>query len=181
MACDSFERELVEYIDGELDPAEEMRLKAHMEKCRSCRAFFADVKRDNELFSSLSPFYPEKDFTTKVMHRIQNQRRRRETLAAAFFLLMYAASSVVQLPQNLTNLMSGIAEVLDFMEKLAVYLVGVFNAGITLVNIGGEILFEFEEFTLLLLKGIPILPMTVIGVVLFAHLYLLSRCITTRV
>ena len=180
MGCDGFEQRIVEYLDGEITSEEENTLKDHLQICDNCREFYKDIKIYFELFISLPLLSPERDFTNKVMNQIQSQRRLRDLLAAAFFLAIFSISSLVQFPKNLASLMNGTEEMVDFMGKLFWSFGSLLNTTIALVNLIGKIFYKSEKILILLAQSVPIIPAGIIGALIFAHIYLLSRWLIAK-
>lgn len=78
MACEAFEEDLSAWIDGELTPAEEARLAAHLQSCRSCTALLRDFQ-DTSLLVRQLPLPRSPAFATEATMDLLRAVRHRDS------------------------------------------------------------------------------------------------------
>ncbi|MGK7378693.1 zf-HC2 domain-containing protein [Planococcus sp. 1R117A] len=90
-----------DYLDGDLNPADEAVLKEHLESCIDCRKLYHELTKTIAFVQSASHIQPPPDFVQKTLQRLPKERQRvgiqrwfRQhpllTAAALFCLLMSA-------------------------------------------------------------------------------------------
>ncbi|MDN7246895.1 anti-sigma factor [Planococcus shenhongbingii] len=90
-----------DYLDGDLNPADEAVLKEHLESCIDCRKLYHELTKTIAFVQSASHIQASSDFVQKTMQRLPKERQRigiqrwiRQhpllTAAALFCLLMSA-------------------------------------------------------------------------------------------
>ena len=105
--------ELIDLLEGELDPAKAAEIEAHLTECRSCRSCLESLQRT---FSALArdtvpqppPGYWEY-FESRVRQRTKSQRRRLiltlapglTAVVVAFFLVWWVARTPQDLPSSM--------------------------------------------------------------------------------
>lgn len=65
-----------EYLDGDLNPADEAVLKAHMESCIECRKLYHEITKTIAFVQSASHIQAPNDFVAKTMQRLPKERPR---------------------------------------------------------------------------------------------------------
>lgn len=180
MACEDYERAVVEYIDGELPPRDVKGLKAHIERCQSCQEFYRDLKRMEESLEGQYLLYPGQDFTAKVMDKIRRYNRTREILTSMALFLVLSISHIALFPQKVVNFIFGTQDILAFIGNLATSLKEIYIAGGVLVQLIAHICSIAGALLLSLFNAMPWISIFFM-VVIFAHLYLLSRYLAPRV
>lgn len=100
-ACDAFRGLLSAHLDGALEPADRLRLEAHLEGCAACRRDLEDLRATVEGIRSLEPVEPPPWLEERILERIRSRPRplaaritalaRRPSLQAACVLLVCTA------------------------------------------------------------------------------------------
>lgn len=100
-ACVAFRGLLSAHLDGALEPADRLRLEAHLEGCSACRRDLEDLRATVEGIRSLEPVEPPPWLEERILERIRSRPRplaaritalaRRPSLQAACVLLVCTA------------------------------------------------------------------------------------------
>ncbi len=77
LKCDEIYHFLQAYLDGELGPAEERKLEAHVRLCPSCKKKLFSLQRLITSLESIDEVGPEGDFTKRLLDRLPDDARRR--------------------------------------------------------------------------------------------------------
>jgi len=75
MNCESVEKELVAYLDGELEPAAKERVDAHLAECRACRDKLESLAAALDKISGLDATGPSTGFAGQFWERFENEKR----------------------------------------------------------------------------------------------------------
>ena len=75
-----WEAEILHYLDGELGETDRLRVERHLQTCRRCRAFLADMRPIEQSigqhFRTMASENPlPEDFTQKVMSNLPGDRK----------------------------------------------------------------------------------------------------------
>jgi anti-sigma factor RsiW len=65
-----------DYLDGDLSPADEAVLKAHVESCIDCRKRYHELSKTIAFVQSASHIQAPADFVAKTMQRLPKERQR---------------------------------------------------------------------------------------------------------
>ena len=77
MDCRQVESHLSPYLDGELDPGEAGSLRAHLDRCRSCRGRWEALAATREAFQHLAPEGVSPGFTVRLQQQLSQEPRWR--------------------------------------------------------------------------------------------------------
>ncbi|MDQ0287171.1 hypothetical protein J2Z49_002290 [Desulfofundulus luciae] len=115
MRCQQIQELLSAYLDGEVEPSQQAKIKAHLEDCATCRYQWEDLVASVTLLRGLPGVSPPESFREQLLHKLEGRRiyapRRRFRLgwpkfiaAAAILVVVFSLTSVWAghiLPQNL--------------------------------------------------------------------------------
>lgn len=99
MECKNVSLFMHEYLDGDIEAADEQKLRKHLQECEECSEHFRELKRTIAFIQSTSHVSAPANFTEGVMNRLPVERKRAKarrwlqghpllTAAAVFFVLM---------------------------------------------------------------------------------------------
>ncbi|MCM3540780.1 anti-sigma factor [Priestia filamentosa] len=99
MECKNVSLFMHEYLDGDIEAADEQKLRKHLQECEECSEHFRELKRTIAFIQSTSHVSAPANFTEGVMKRLPVERKRAKarrwlqghpllTAAAVFFVLM---------------------------------------------------------------------------------------------
>ncbi|KAB2490069.1 anti-sigma factor family protein [Priestia endophytica] len=99
MECKNGSLFMHEYLDGDIEAADEQKLRKHLQECEECSEHFRELKRTIAFIQSTSHVSAPANFTEGVMKRLPVERKRAKarrwlqghpllTAAAVFFVLM---------------------------------------------------------------------------------------------
>ncbi|KYG33768.1 anti-sigma factor family protein [Priestia endophytica] len=99
MECKNVSLFMHEYLDGDIEAADEQKLRKHLQECEECSEHFRELKRTIAFIQSTSHGSAPANFTEGVMKRLPVERKRAKarrwlqghpllTAAAVFFVLM---------------------------------------------------------------------------------------------
>jgi anti-sigma factor RsiW len=99
MECKNVSLFMHEYLDGDIEAADEQKLRKHLQECEECSEHFRELKRTIAFIQSTSHVSAPTNFTEGVMKRLPVERKRAKarrwlqghpllTAAAVFFVLM---------------------------------------------------------------------------------------------
>src|SRR5690625_2471288 len=75
MTCKNRVQIMHDYLDGQLSRENERELSAHLETCQNCQKHFHELSRTITLVQSFPKIEAPKDFTTKVMQQLPEERK----------------------------------------------------------------------------------------------------------
>ncbi|WP_295753108.1 zf-HC2 domain-containing protein [uncultured Oscillibacter sp.] len=78
--CEEYAALLDSYVDGELEPAEMVRVRDHLETCPGCRTYVDDILVMRAGFPEAEDTVAPEGFAAGVMERIQKERIKEEKL-----------------------------------------------------------------------------------------------------
>jgi anti-sigma factor RsiW len=91
-----------DYLDEEISPENELKLREHLANCQECQSHFQEIKKALALVQSTSHIHAPVNFTANVMARLPKEKKqvgfqrwfRRHPMltAAALFLILMSAS-----------------------------------------------------------------------------------------
>jgi len=83
MRCEQVDRLLIDYLEGELGPAEAAAVREHLEKCTACAAELAAFESTRELLRNDAYVEPSPFYWTRFNARLRERMRRRGVWAGA--------------------------------------------------------------------------------------------------
>ncbi|WP_059171540.1 anti-sigma factor [Bacillus sp. FJAT-27445] len=91
-----------EFLDDDLDPEHEQKLKAHLGTCKACQSMFHEMKKTVALIRSTANVHAPENFTQSVMAKLPKEKKKVGVqrwmkhhpivTAAAVFLFLMAGS-----------------------------------------------------------------------------------------
>jgi anti-sigma factor RsiW len=91
-----------DYLDEEISPENELKLREHLSTCQECQVHFQEIKKALALVQSTSHIHAPVNFTANVMAKLPKEKKqvgfnrwfRRHPMltAAALFLILMSAS-----------------------------------------------------------------------------------------
>ncbi len=74
MDCETTQLDIEAWVDGELDPLGEQRLRRHVEQCAACRTRLASVQKLESLLRSVPPLVAPRTLDRRVMANYLSSR-----------------------------------------------------------------------------------------------------------
>ncbi|ANB57517.1 anti-sigma-W factor rsiW [Anoxybacillus sp. B7M1] len=65
-----------DYLDGDIAPDDEKRLREHLQHCSACSQHFNSLKKTVAFIQCASPLAPPADFTANVMAKLPKEKQR---------------------------------------------------------------------------------------------------------
>jgi anti-sigma factor RsiW len=65
-----------EYLDEEIDPANEMILREHLKGCKECETLFNEFRKTIAVVKGTSKMQAPPDFTAKVMASLPKEKKK---------------------------------------------------------------------------------------------------------
>ena len=103
MTCKRVKRLLSSRQDGELSPALDEEVGAHLERCQDCRTELAALKRLRLELDRWTEIEPPSDFPDRIMERLQPKPEKRLGLFPSFvysfaFLVVFLFGFLLSIP-----------------------------------------------------------------------------------
>ena len=76
MKCDSVQKKLSAYQDGELKPQEQNEVSSHLLNCRSCRDQYEELEQAWHTLGELEEIRPDPWFYSQVRRKIKEPRQK---------------------------------------------------------------------------------------------------------
>jgi anti-sigma factor RsiW len=96
--CENRKEEILEYLEGSRDDARTAELKAHLDRCDTCRATLAEYERSWEMLDHYPAPEASEDFVSRTLAAVQEDRAaggrlwiRRTAVAVAAGLILAVA------------------------------------------------------------------------------------------
>lgn len=77
MNCRTVQALVHQYLDGDLDKREELKMREHLSICSDCNQHFLELEKAIALVRSLHHLRTSDDFTEKVLSRLPQEKKRR--------------------------------------------------------------------------------------------------------
>jgi len=75
MNCQAFHQTFSDYLDGVLDAADAVRVRRHLEACKSCRRIEAAYRAGVAALRDAEGLCPPRELSVRILHRVRRERR----------------------------------------------------------------------------------------------------------